>query len=446
LWMFRENADSVTRWNLHKESQLPLEECAYMTSGSLNGIVKDFEDYISVRDDSYEVRSDLAQVRSLQYQLSVLKALKTAKPDSNEIDLWLNTSPDLLLDALVKYQAIGFDVPVQVIRERQDVADYLSNSTRELFAARRICPLYVNVNRRLISTIPMTTGLSWSDEQLLTELYVRRVASFSPYNSSELLKSGYYLAFYKLFELQKLFLNRTLDHTANVNDVVLQTLNVSVSPTKLAETLDEIIPDDPMTALNVFRKASKWPKTSPLYLAVKAKFEKTLAGVSEERRDATFYYCSFVFDENSEDYELADEHISKALELDPYNPEYCLNRIRLLTKYRKFLDKDEECLQFIQDVLPQLRGHWRRSCEKYIEIAQKNVQDAAARRKAQERVKNEREMDERVRQRGIGENTSEETSAPEFSTESSDDHGFDRTFEEELDSFDVDGILQRDGN
>lgn len=446
FWMFRENADSVTRWNLHEESQLPPEECAYMTSGSLNGIVKDFEDFIAVRDDSYEVRSDLAQVRSMQYQLSVLKALKTVKPDSNEIDLWLNTSPDLLLDALVKYQAIGFDVPVQVIRERQDVVDYLSNTTRELFAARRICPLYVNVNRRLIATIPLTTNLSWNDEQLIAELYARRVASFSPYNSSELLKSGYYLAFYKLYDLQKLFLNRTLDHTAMVNDVVLQTLNVSVPPTRLAETLDEIIPDDPKTALNVYQKALKWPKTSPLYLAVKAKFEKTLAGVSEERRDAMFYFCSFVFDENSENYELADQHISKALELDPYNPEYCLNRIRLLTKYRKFLDKDEECLQFIQEVLPKLRGHWRRSCEKYVETAQKNVRDAASRRKAQERVKNEREMDERVRQRGINDKTAEETALPEITTESSEDYGFERTFEEELDSFNIDGILQRDEN
>ena len=444
VWMFKENSASITRWKLHEESQLSPEECAYMTSGSLNGIVKDFEEYLAVRDDSYEVRSDLALVRTLQYQLSVLKALKTTKPESNEIDLWPNTAPDLLLDALVKYQAIGFDVPVNVIRERQDVVNYLSCSTRELLAARRICPLYVNVNRRLMSTIPITTSLSWNDEQLLAELYARRVASFSPYNSTELLKSGYYLAFYKLFDLQKLFLNRTLDHTSRVNDAILQTLNTSVSPTKLEETLDETVPNDPKIALGVYQKALKWPKSSPLYLAVKAKFEKTLAETPEERRDATFYYCSFVYDENSGDYELADEHISKALELDPFNPEYCLNRIRLLTKYRKFLDKDDECLQFIQEVLPKLRGHWRRSCEKYVEIAKKNVQDAASRRKAQERIKNEREMEERIRQRANDVHNDEESPLSEKTSESLEEHGFERTLDEELDSFNIEGILQRD--
>lgn len=444
VWMFKENSASITRWKLHEESQLSPEECAYMTSGSLNGIVKDFEEYLAVRDDSYEVRSDLALVRTLQYQLSVLKALKTTRPESNEIDLWPNTAPDLLLDALAKYQAIGFDVPVNVIRERQDVVNYLSCSTRELLAARRICPLYVNVNRRLMSTIPITTSLSWNDEQLLAELYARRVASFSPYNSSELLKSGYYLAFYKLYDLQKLFLNRTLNHTSKLNNVVLQTLNATVSPTKLVETLDEIIPNDPKIALDIYQGALKWPKSSPIYLATKAKFEKTLTETSEERRDATFYYCSFVYDENSGDYELADEHISKALELDPFNPEYCLNRIRLLTKYRKFLDKDDECLQFIQEVLPKLHGHWRRSCEKYVEIAKKNVQDAASRRKAQERIKNEREMDERIRQRANDDRDDEESPLLEKTSESLEEHGFERTLDEELDSFDIDGILQRD--
>ncbi len=440
-WIFKENSDSITRWNLRSKAILSPEKLAYMSSGSLNGIIKDFDEYIATRDDSFEIRSDLARLKTWQYQLSVLEAFKVARPDLKEVDLWQSTSPNFLLDTIVKYQAIGFVVPVEVIRERQDVVKYLSSATKDLYAARRICPFYSKVNERLLSLLPLTTNLSWRDERLLAELYARRAASLVPHSCAELLKNGYYLSFYKLYELQKLFLNRSLEHNLETSGVILNTLSLSTPSSQLTETLDEVIPNDLQTILEVYQKASKWGKTSPVYNAVKAKFDKTLAETPDDCRDASFYYYSAIFNESLEEYERADEDYCRALELEPYNPQYCLDRIRFLIKHRKILNKDVECVQFINKVLPKLRGSWRRSCEDYLEIAKKNALDADSRKRARERVKNEREMDERIRQikkSDVGDDTDSLSEIPSVADE---DKGFERSFDEELRSFDIDDAL-----
>lgn len=438
-WVFDENADWIMRWRLHAESKLTAEEYLHMSSGALDSLVDEYESYIAVRDDSYEVRADLMRIKMLQYQLYVLNALKEANPSLDETRLWQGTSSDLLLDTLLKYQAIGFEVPVRAIRERPEVREYLAYATQNSLVARRICPLYVNINRSVISTIPLTAGLSWEDGQLLAELYARRIASFVPYSSHELLKSGYYLAFFKLHGLQKQFLRISLDHTTSVTDLVLNIVGASVPPSKLEETFDEVFPDDINKLLLIYQRAEKWSKDSPVDSAVKAKVVKTLAGVPEEQQDATYYYFSAVYNESIGEYELADECLLKALNLEPYNPDYCLRRVRLLIKHRAILEKDEECLCFIQEVLPELRGRARQECENYLETAKKNIRDAEARRRAHERIRSEREMDERIKQKTTS--AVEEEQLRSEDTLDSTNEGFERSFEEELKSFNIDDLL-----
>ena len=71
-----------------------------MSSGALDSLVDEYESYIAVRDDSYEVRADLMRIKYCEYQLYVLNALKEANPSLDETRLWQGTSSDLLLDTL----------------------------------------------------------------------------------------------------------------------------------------------------------------------------------------------------------------------------------------------------------------------------------------------------------------------------------------------------------
>ena len=134
-----------------------------------------------------------------------------------------------------------------------------------------------------------------------------------------------------------------------------------------------------------------------MFKAASFKLDKVLGQVPDNCRDARYYFYRSILCERTDKLEDADANLLKAAEIDPNSSIYSLRRVRLLIKYRKRLDKDEECLRFVQELLPKLRGPERWECEKLLETAKANVRDAQARQRARERARKEREMDERIK-------------------------------------------------
>ena len=412
VWNFTENSDSIERWALQRQLNLPSKDFLYMTDTSLNGVIEGYEKYIAYRDDSYEIRQGLASLRILQFRLRGLEGLKSKYPNSTPEKLWEGTSTNVFLDTLLKYQSIDFNVPVNGLRERNMVIDFLKPALRDELAARRICPLYTYLNRGIICKIPLATNASWEEERLLAELYSRRISAFNPNSPSEMSKNGTMLGYFKLGELQKQFLRRTLQLSSLYSEDVLSVLGVSFPGSKINEAVDEVIPDSTSIAFKVFEKAMKLPQDSSIRKAVISKTINVFDEVPDDLRNGTYYYQLAKINESLEKYDDLDACLVKAIEIEPNNPAFSLRRARMLMKYRKKYDKDEECLQLLQDLRPKLRGRYRLDCDSLLEDAEKNFLDSQARKKAQEKIRRERETDERIR-RPVPESSNESIEAAE---------------------------------
>ena len=190
-------------------------------------------------------------------------------------------------------------------------------------------------------------------------------------------------------------------------------------------------------------QASKgWDRTSEYYKILLDKVENIFISVPEEKRKADYYSNYAVYHNYLGRQDLADDDLVKALELDPYNPEYCLRRARLLTKHTKLLDKDKECVDFLHEVLPRMRGFYKWECQRFLKIAEENLRNTNARREAQERIRREREVDERVRENAKAKQQEGESSSDELSGTQTD--GADETEESETEPFDVEKFFQEE--
>lgn len=441
-WLISENSDSVQRARLINEADSVYANLTHMSSDSLNGLVEEFEKFVAVRDDSYEMRDKLSQLWIQKFRLNMLANLKNAQPERNENELWGETRVEVLLEPLVEYQRIGFTVPVVSIRGRDDVLEYLRHATNEYLIARRLCPLYVRINRRLMATLPLTADLSFSDERLLMELYSRRAVSFLPYDSKEAFRNGCYFATFKLPELQRKFLRRSLELSYRNIEQILVSLVISEPVTNIAQAYDDVLPNNVATAGKAVQASKEWDKTSEYYKILLDKVENIFTSIPEEDRKADYYSNFAVYHNYIGRQDLADDDLVKALELDPYNPAYCLRRARLLTKHTKLLDKDKECVDFLREVLPRMRGFYKWECQRLLKIAEENLRNTDARREAQERIRREREVDERVRENAKAKQHEGELSPDELSETQTD--GADEAEESETEPFDVEKFFHEE--
>ncbi len=394
--VFKENSDAVTRERLLAfaatitDSKLP-----YMSESGLDGIINEFEEFLQKRDDSYEIRDELASLYIKKFRLSILPYIGEQFKTSAE-QLWKETEVQKQLAIMLRAQSINLKIPVRKLRSDPNVLANLLPSTHNYYVSRSICPLFVDSNRMIMKTLPLTTNLSWEEEQTLMELYCRRDISFTPWDSYELFKNGSYLSIYKLSDLQQECFNRTFKYTSLYTDLILSMLDSSPNISNINETVYNTLPNSPYIVFEIFQRACVSFKNKPIYEVIEKRFEEILAGIPENERDIRFYYWNAVLKEHQRKFEDADEAYLKALEIEPYNSFYCLRRAKFLIKYRNILDKDEECLQFLENIHTQMRGPNRWEAERLLEISKKNVMDLRARRRAQERIRREREMNKRA--------------------------------------------------
>ena len=395
-WILSENRDCITRTCLVKAvDDLPEDKLGFMSAEALDGLIKRFENFITKRDDSFEVRERLSQLYAWKTRLYIFSTMKEQNKIKDYEKLWDETALENYFLSLLKYQSLGFDVPVESVREKKEISKILMRVVSNQFVARRICPLFVHVNRNLIIPLVLSSNISWSDERNLMELYARRIASTMPFSTQEMFKNGCYLTFFKLDDLAKAFLSRSLFlHLGTNVEKIIKILITNTKPSSLGQILNDVLPNDPFVACISIQIARRLTKDSLIYNILKDKAECILDKIPEVERDARYYFYVASYAIELEAYSVADCNLCKAIELAPDNQLYCLKRAQLLTKYSNVIGKEEECVNFIQGILPKMSGVRLWECDKLLLVAKKNLRDYQIRQEALIRVRREQNLDE----------------------------------------------------
>ena len=89
-----------------------------------------------------------------------------------------------------------------------------------------------------------------------------------------------------------------------------------------------------------------------------------------------------------------------------------------------------------------MRGFYKWECQRFLKIAEENLRNTDARREAQERIRREREVDERVRENAKAKQQEGELSPDELSETQTD--GADEAEESETEPFDVEKFFHEE--
>lgn len=392
-----ENADHIQRRELVKSADIAEERLIHMSSTSVDSLIRKLREFISRRDDSYEARNALAELEIIRFRLQYKELLEQERPEASPEELWNETLPERLLTAFLDYQWRGLKIPVGMIRDNKLVAEGLTNVASDYLASRKICPLRSGVHAALMGLIPLCADLDLEDERNLADLYARRSAILAPYDSGNLLAVGYRLGCFKLWTLEKFFLRRVAENNKLYAPQILKVLEDSIPESDLAEAIDDALPDDVALlcqSISYFTSA----KSSLLFHSLENKTKKCLSETPENKRDSEFYYWAGFFYNKIGDYETAQEQLAKSYELDDNNDDSFFLRMQILCEHSSTLLKDEECVRALTRYCENHKGNKLWQASELLEKAQKNRRRNVARVEARERVRREREQDNRIRE------------------------------------------------
>lgn len=393
----RENSDHIVRRDLLRAAEnLTEEKLITMSSTAIDGLIRDLREYVSKRDDSYEVRYALANLGLIRFRLRYADYLKKCRPDDSPEALWNESLPEYYLKTFLEYQWSGLKIPVESTRNNEFICDTLPDVAADLLAARRICPLYSSAYLTLLGVFPLCLETSWEDERGLANLYARRIVSLGPYDSQNLIMSGYRLGRFKLWGLEKKFLNQAVANYGLCAPQILEILNDTIPAALLPGAVDETLTDDPKTltrACNVLQKS----KETALFRALEAKARKCFTEAPEEARDSRFYYWAGFFYNIMGEYDTAQEQLAKSYELDEDNDQAFFLRAGILCDRSSILLKDEECVRILTEYCEKSHGQRLWMAEELLKKAQSNLLENTARLDARERIRKEREEDERIK-------------------------------------------------
>ena len=392
----RENSDYNTRRDLIKRTDIPDERFCEMKPEAIDGLIRDLRVFTLHRDDSDEVRSALAKLEIIRFRLRYGAFLKESQPDASPERIWEQTQPERFLTFFLDNQWSGLRIPTERTRSNSFIIESFPNAVAELLASRRIMPLTARIYPSLMALLPLCSDMTWDEERELAELYTRRAASLGPLDCDNLLVSGYRLGGFKLWELERQFLRKTAENNPQFAPEILKVLGDSMPEPVLKNILQEAVPNEPqglyLATISLLNR-----KESHVYKAMEQKARKYFTEAPEEERDADFYFWSGRFYDKMNEYDLAQEALGKAFELNPKNDDAFFLRVRILCDRSSILEKDEECVEMLEEYCKSHRGEksWRAS--EYLEKARENLKLNNARKRARERIRQEREQDERIK-------------------------------------------------
>jgi len=392
-----ENKDYLYRNKLLKESEFTDEQYLSLSEKSLDALIANFERYIQRRDDSFEIRNRLGELEISRYRLKLLGFLKQQRPNEAKEGLWIETALANRLQTLLKYQGINFNVAADSIRHNRFAQDSIQPATVHFMTARRICPLSTRSYLSLSETVPLATDLNWTQNQTIIELYARRIALFGKYDSSALYNSGYYLGTAGLRSLQIKFWRRTLEFSEKYLKPVLLLLAIDTPSSKLKESIDEVLPDDPRILALAPNVLDEKFKNTPLGLTIIGKGKAYFEKLPDEEKDSDYYLYTGRFFVGIDEYERADEAFQKALELNPNNYDAFFDRIDLLCSHNDVFRQEEECVKLLNNFSVGKEGRLRAKCERYLKRAEKLLRNKRVVENVEKRNKEAKEMDERIR-------------------------------------------------
>ena len=391
-----ENADHIKRRDLLRASDVPNEKLMHMNPNAVDRLIEDLRSFISYRDDSYEVRSTLAELSILRFRLRYKEHLQTIEPDASPEKLWEKTSPELYLISFLDYQWRGMKIPTDRARKNEFVKAHLKEAVGELFAARRISPLQPESYPTIVGLAPLCSELTWDDERVFADLYSRRGAALGPYDAGKLVVAGYRLGCHKLWPLEKRFLKRAAEFNNSMTPKILTVIDLTIPDSMLRSALEDVIPNDPQTLCREVVALSP-DKNSALFEALKEKTKDYFANVPEDERDSNYYYWSGYFYHTLEEYEIAQELLEKSYELDNTNDDAFFRYVQILVEHSSVLMMDEKCIEALEKYCQSHRGEklWR--AEDLLDKAKANLKRNNAVLEARERIRKERETDERIK-------------------------------------------------
>lgn len=392
----RENADYNARRNLLKRVDIPEERFCDMAPSSIDGLIRDLRNFTLHRDDSEDVRGALAKLEIVRFRLQYGAFLKENQQDASPERIWEQTQPERFLTFFLDSQWSGLRIPTERTRNNSFILESFPEAVADLLAARRILPLNARNYSSLLALLPLCSDMTWEEERELAELYMRRAASLGPFDCNNLLVSGYRLGAFKLWGLEQRFLRKTAENNPQYSPEILKILGDSMPDTVLKSILQEAVPDDPqglcLATVSLFGR-----KETHVYKAMEQKARKYFTEAPDEERDAYFYFWAGRFYSSMKEYELAQEMLGKAYELDSTNDDAFFLRAQILCDHSSLLEKDKECVEMLEEYCKSHRGqkNWRAS--ELLEKARTNLKRNNAREDARARILKEREQDERIK-------------------------------------------------
>lgn len=401
-WILPENTDAVRREACVRAVDLSHdEELMAMSPTGLDGAIADLKRFIAKRDDSFEARLQLAKLILTKYRLGYLQTLKEARPNEKEETLWTQTSPDDFVETFLGYQSIGMDVAARRLRQTEATREAIAEVVSNLYAARRICPIYSRSLSILAEFLPIASEMTWEDERQLTLLYALREASASPYDAMELFRIGCNLTLFKFNRFQRQFYNRAIDYRPEYATPAALVLNAKTPRPLLEETVKESLPDVAYAYYRVFYDLRD-NKNLLVYPIVVERFKTFYETTPEEKRDYDFYLLSGLAFKMISDPASAVDAWEKATAMDESRDEAFFFWARVLCDYHKTLQREEDCVQALEEYCSNHSGWKKWRAEEELEKARELLKRKEARANAREKIRREREMDESLRSSANG--------------------------------------------
>ena len=394
----RENADYIVRRNLLRASEISEDKLPHMSVASIDRRIKELSDFVARRDDSYEVRNALANLRLLRFRLQYADFLRQRRPEDSPEKLWNDALPELYLFFFLDNQWRGLKIPTEAVRKNNFITETYPDVVTDLLASRRIFPINTTIYSALLGTLPLASDMSWEEERELADMYARRTAVLGPYDAKRLLRAGCLLGGYKMWSLQKRVFRKTLDNNSTYAPIVLQAMGESMSTPVLVSGVEEVLPDNPrMLCKSV--NSLLYMKETPLFRALVQRTEKYFSEVADDGRDSAFYYWYGYFHYMLGEYETAQEALAKSYELDNTNDDSFFLRAQILCDHSSVLMMDEECVKVLKEYCESHHGQKLWQASELLEKAQTNLKKNVARLEARRHIREERESDERIKKK-----------------------------------------------
>lgn len=368
-----ENADAIERERLLAEATFWDDELPYVSAGTLEARLAALRSFIERRDDCYDVRVACARLELALFRARCMEVLRAEETTATDEELWAQARPEYWTASLRHYRRLGFEKAAAAIRADEAIADSFPRILTEWTAARRVCPLELGSQLRIVEALAPATPIVWAREREAVELAARRVAASAPFDARLLFKAGRELFRVDLAALWPQYWRLSAEGSDLCWKEILTAIELGVPKSKQGAFVAAIAPNNVRTTRSGLSAYYAKRDDSPIYDALKERCAEVFEATPEAERNADFYRERALFNKHVENYEAAEADFRRALELRPGSITLELQLAILLCEQTRVLQKDEECVKLLRRIRGVSSGGTRRQVEAWLKRAERNI-------------------------------------------------------------------------